>query len=410
MIAARWLTGAALVALLSGMPVAAGAATTRGGGQPASTVSEWAYRRLSKAQELLAKSPREALAVMEEMSRRQRLNDHERALMWQTFGYIYSTLERYKEAAAAFENCLSFGALPEGAALDTQYNLGQLYLTMGETQRAVDVFKAWLGKVENPSPAATYVVAMAYARNKDPRTALAFAEDAVKRTEKPAEGWLQLVLSLQFELKQYKRVAETLRTLINRFPRKTYFMQLSAVYAELKDEPRSLAVMELAHAQGFLTQPTELSNLAQFRLQQGLPHQAAALVAKAVGEGRLPRDLKTLQLWAIAAMQARDFDAALGPLAEAAALAETGEPFVQLGQLQLGREDYRAAAAAFQAGIDKGGLADPGNAYVLLGIAHYSAKKMVAARQAFEKAITFERSRKNAEQWLRTVEQQGQGR
>jgi tetratricopeptide (TPR) repeat protein len=371
----------------------------------ATTVSEWAYRKLNRAQELLGQNkPKEALVVMEEMAKRQRLNDHERALMWQTFGFIYSAQERYKEAAKAFEESLALNALPPGAALNTEFNLGQLYLTLGEDKRAVQVLSAWFKKAENPAPSAYYTMAMAYTRAKDLRTALTYAQEAVRRERKPIEGWMQLVLSLHFELKELARVAEDLKALISHFPKKTYFMQLSAVLAQLGDEARALAVMQLADEQGWLTSSSEVLNLAQYYAAQGIPIRTAERIEKGLAAGTLAREPKTLQLYATALLQARELDRAIEPLAAAAAVADSGDLYVQLGQLHLGREDWTRAAEALEKAIARGNLHDAGNTHLLLGVAYFSADKKPAARKAFEQAMSFERSRAAAEQWLRTME------
>ena len=53
---------------------------------------EWAFKKLSKAHELLAEEKYdEARKLMDEMSRRKSLNPHEQALMWQTYAYIQSS-------------------------------------------------------------------------------------------------------------------------------------------------------------------------------------------------------------------------------------------------------------------------------------------------------------------------------
>ena len=50
--------------------------------------------------------------------------------------------------------------------------------------------------------------------------------------------------------------------------------------------------------------------------------------------------------------------------------------FVRLGEVQVQREDWPAAITAVQRGVDKGQLKDPGNAQLMLGIAHYSQKEL----------------------------------
>ncbi len=369
-------------------------------------VGQWAYRRLSKAHEALQENQiSEALAHMDEMKGRKHLNDHERALMWQTYGFIYSGQERFKEAAAAFESCLALGALPEEAQLNTQYNLGQLYLSIGKYQKATVTLEGWFEKANNPAPRALFVIAMAYAQDKQFKKGLYYAQQAVAQVEKPDESWLQLALSLCLELEDFAQGEVLLKRLIERMPSsKNYWLQLSAVYNELGDEHRALAVMELAHRQGFLTQAADLLHLAQLYLQQGVPMQGAKLIEGGLHNGSLTKSHKVMRIYATCLIQGRDLERALEPLAYAASLDEDGDLDIQLAQLHMARQAWDQAAVAIEAGLAKAKLTDEPHAHLLLGIAQYSAGRKAAARRAFEQATRFQSTQKAATQWLRSLE------
>jgi hypothetical protein len=70
------------------------------------------------------------------------------------------------------------------------------------------------------------------------------------------------------------------------------------------------------------------------------------------------------------------------------------------------REDWPAAIAAVQRGVDKGQLKDPGNAQLMLGIAHYSQKNFGAARPFFERARQSDRLRNTADSYLQAIRAQ----
>ena len=44
-----------------------------------------------------------ALEKLDELKGSSRLNPHEQALVWQTYGYVYGMQEKYQEATEAFE-------------------------------------------------------------------------------------------------------------------------------------------------------------------------------------------------------------------------------------------------------------------------------------------------------------------
>ena len=64
------------------------------------------------------------------------------------------------------------------------------------------------------------------------------------------------------------------------------------------------------------------------------------------------------------------------------------------------------AMSAVQGGVEKGQLKDPGNAQLMLGIAHYSQKEYAAARPYFERARQSDRHRQIAESYLQAIRAQ----
>jgi hypothetical protein len=71
-----------------------------------------------------------------------------------------------------------------------------------------------------------------------------------------------------------------------------------------------------------------------------------------------------------------------------------------LARLHIERETWKPAATALNKALSRGGLAEPGNAYLLQGIAHYESAHRQLAREAFEQARRFDKVRDNARQWL----------
>ena len=371
------------------------------------TVSKWAYKRLSEAHELLgAEKFDEALEVANSLVGRRRLNNYEQALTWQTLGYVYSATEKFPKAIESFEKCLAFDALPEGVALDIQFSLGQLYLASRKYTKAANTLESWIKNVENPKPDAKYLLAMAYVQMKDYRNGLRWANLAVAAVEQPKENWLQLQLSVLFELKRYKKAKNVLEKLVTRFPKKSYWTQLSAIYAEIKQEMRAAAVLELAYYQGYLTTESELKSLASYQLHFSVPTKAIKVLQKGIEQGVIKKTSSNLRTLADAYLRARDLAKAIEPLSQAAELAEKGELYIRLAEVHFEREEWKQAASAIQAAIKKGRLNDEGNAYILLGIAQYNSKKGRLARQTFIKAQSFKNAEKRAKQWIRVIDTQ----
>ncbi len=370
----------------------------------AQAVGEWAFKRLNTAFEALSKNDYPtAVAALEEMKGSTRLNDHEKALMWQTYGYVYSSQEKYQAAIGAFEKCLAAGGLPEAAQANAQYNLAQLYMMQERFGDAVRILQDWFARTENPTPEAHYVYALALFQNGDRTGALTQGELALQKAAKPQEAWLQLVLSLYFEKKNYDKSIGVIEKLVNYYPKPTYWAQLSAVYAQRDDFKRALAALALARRQKMLTGGRELSHMAQLYLYNDIPFAAGQVLEVGLASGEIDGTSQNWRLLSEAWLNARERQKARKPLESAAGRAENGELFLRLAQIQLDEEEWAPAAKSLTGALQKGGLRDPGNASLMLGIAHVNGKKWDAAREAFETAKGHEKTRQSAEEWLKVV-------
>jgi len=370
------------------------------------TVDEWSYEKLQQAHDLMAEEQYdEARGLMDQMRQRQGLNEHEKALLWQTYGYIHTSQERYRQATEAFEKCLSFDALPEGSDLSTRYNLGQLYMVLERYDEAIATLEEWLSRTGSPAPNALYLLGTAYAQKGSWEKALSYARRAIDEAKQPRESWYQLVLACHFELKQYRQVAEVLKKLVELRPdKKTYWVQLASAWSELGEEKKALATLEVAYRNELLDQSGEIRNLAEMYLYHGVPYKAAQVVERGLEEEILEPDVDNLELLANAWMHAREWDAALGPLTRAAELSDKGDLWVRLGQVYVEREEWDRARRALDRALAKGDLSDPGNAQLLSGVANLNAERRGAAKRAFEQASRFDETRQSARRWLRYLE------
>jgi len=366
----------------------------------------WAFKRLARAQKALGDGDTAAAMVaLDEMKARvERLSAHEQAMMWQTYAYAYSTQEKYEQATQAFEKCLALNALPEQAVINAHYNLAQLYMVEENFPKAIEHFEIWFKAAENPSADAHYMMAAAYTQAGRPKSALPHAKSAVAGSPVPKEAWLELLLSLYFQLDQHREAVGVLRKLIASYPKKPYWMQLAATYTELDDKKKALATMELAEEQGYLTSENEVRNLVQLYLNNGIPYRAAQTIEKAMEDGRLPRTSKNEELLANTLLNARERERAIEPLEKAAALSDDGNLYVRLGQVHMAEERWGAARIALRKALQKGDVRHAGNVYLMIGIANASESRWPEAKKAFRAAQKYSKSAKSASQWLDHIE------
>jgi len=372
------------------------------------TVSEQLHKKLSAAHEALeADQYPEAAKILLDLERRaSRMKPYERALIYQMLGMAEAGQEKYKEALVYFEKCLADEALPYGAIVSTRYTIAQLYMATEEYKKAVDTLEKWFEDVEEPNANAYYLLAAAYYQLDEIDKAIVPAETAIRIAKKPKPPWLQLLVGLYYETKQYPKAVKPLEALIMLDPKKSYWTQLSSLYAQLEEEDKSLAVMQLAYAQDFLTKDSDLRALAQLYLYHSLPYQAGKVLEKAGKDGFVKQDATYWEMLANSWLLARELDRAIEPLHTGAELSDKGDLYARLGQLYLEREQWVDAAKALRSAIEKGNLHDEPTTHLLLAISLYHQKQYQNSIRHLRVAgrSDSESIRDSANQWILLVE------
>lgn len=375
------------------------------------TVSRSVAKQLTPALEALKNEQyteaEERLKKLE--GRSARLRSYERALVYQMLGYLESGQDRLSAALVYFEKCLEEEALPPHAQTQTRFNVAQLYLATEQFSKAVKTLEVWFEAAENPTPNAYYMLAVARYQNQDIDGAIEPAETAVRIAREVREPWLQLLVGLYYEAQQFAKAQKPLEALIMLNPRKVYWTQLSSLYAHLGMEPKSLAVMQLAYSQGFLEKGRELRQLAQLYLYHSIPYRAAEVLQKGLADKVVVEEVDVFAMLANSLLLAREYDAALPPLRQAAVLSTEGNIYARLGQVLLDREHWVEAGNAMSAAIEKGQLHDVGSANLMLGIALYHQERAPKARKYFLAALEHDTSRESAEKWILLLDRESQG-
>lgn len=364
------------------------------------------YSRLVKAQKLLdASKYQEAEKAAKLVMRRRGLNDHEKALVMQTLGYIYAGQERLPLAAETLEKTHQLHALPAATQTSMLFNIGQIHLANEHFSRAAEVFDEWLKSAKNPTARSLYTVAAANFQAHKYAATIKHGERALGATKRPSDGLLQLLLATYVKLKRYPPAIRVQKRLTERHPdKRNSWLRLAELYSQTRDEKRALAVLQLGRAAGVLDTSDDLRRVSQRLLAQGIPQQAGILLEGPIKAGQLNLTADVAKLVATAWLQARDVDKAAPALRKAAELARDAELYVRLAQLELDRERYRQAVSAGEAALELGGLDRPGRVELLIGIAHLRSGRRNSALAAFRRASKDTSTRSSAEAWIRTAD------
>jgi tetratricopeptide (TPR) repeat protein len=365
-------------------------------------VRPWTFQKLEEAEALLADEKyAQALQLLDGIGPKIVDVPYEEAVVKRMQAAIHAMQEDYPSAARALKQALDTGALPEQADNQAVVELAQLYGALHENPKVIALLEPRLEAMHKAPPRAYILLGSAHAQLKQYRKALAATKRAVALSDHAPENWYQLLLGLHFELQEYRAAATVLEQLVRHYPDKEgHWRQLVAVRTQLQELSKALATTELAYRRGFLVSREDLLRQAQLCLYLGVPYKAGDLLEREIAAGRLPADRERWELTATAWLQAKEWGKALTVLEKAAAESEDGRNHLRLARLHIEREAWKPAATALNEALRRGGLAEPGNAYLLLGIAHYESARRQQAREAFAQARHYEKVSDNARQWL----------
>ncbi len=375
------------------------------------SMSERVYKRLAEAQALAAPEDENAKpdfagaeAKLAEIAAMQNLSEYEQAQLYNFYGFIYYSQERYKKSIDSYQKVLALNEIPQGLRDSVTYTLAQLKFTTEEYQSAIDLLQGWLKTQENPGPEPYILIATGYYQLEQidkiippVEKALAIAEE---RGTEPKEQWWLLLRVAYWEKGDNKKVKEILEILVTNWPKKEYWSQLSGVYGELGNEPKQLSAFASAYDQGLLTTSSEIMTVAQLYLANDVPYKAAKILEKGYADGIVERTAKNLRLYSQAWALAREDRKAIDPLKEAAKLQDDGELDIRLAQSYLNIGEYKSCVSAARTGLKKGDLkrTDIGN--MILGMCLFETDDLSNAKAAFRKARKDDRSVRSADQWI----------
>ena len=367
------------------------------------------YERLSEAQVFIeAKQYAEAIEVlnrMEEAGGKRALNSYELANLYNLFAFVYYSQEDYKSALASYEKLVAQPDIPLAMEINTRYTIAQLYFVMEEWAKGVRALHDWFDVTETPSAQAFVLLGQGYYQLKDYDNALKNTLIAVNmykdKGKVPKEQWYSLLRFLYFEADNVPMTVATLEEMIVHYPKKQYWVQLSHMYGESKQEKKQLAAMETAYVQDMLVKDREQITMAYLYLNGEVPYKAARVLEKGIGDETVEASSKTLEILGNSWRQAQEVKKAIPVMEEAADKSEKGELFCRLGSVYLDNDNFKKAITANKKGLARGGVKRPDSCQLVLGMAYFNTKNYSGARKAFKEARKDKRSKKYADQWMK---------
>ncbi|HEY8569662.1 tetratricopeptide repeat protein [Microbulbifer sp.] len=373
---------------------------------------ESAFKYLGKAQEAAeAQNFQGALAALKEMEAgKDKLNGYEAAQMYYFYGYVYYSMENYKQAIAYYQKVLQQGEenLPVALEVGTLLTIAQLYFVTEDYKQAVNYLNKWFAVADNINADSYALRAQAYYQLGDNAKALADMNKAVSMFEKegkiPKENWYGLQRFLYYDKNDYKQVTNILEKLVKHYPKGEYYKQLAGMYGELKREDDMLHMMEAAYIAGALQKEKELLNMAYLYMGAEMPYKGAKVIDKGIKEKKIERTSKNLETLAQAYQMAQELQKSIPELEAAASMSDKGDIYSRLAGIYLDLDKNDKAVDMGAKALKKGGIKRPDQLYIVLGMANANLKKYDDSLKFFKKALDDKRSEKFAKQWITFVE------
>lgn len=354
------------------------------------SLSEAVYKKLGKGQELIdLKDFDGALAeIQEALQRSRRYNENEIANLHNMLGYIYYLKEDYNNALREYKIVVSQGEkIPEGLETTTLYTVAQLSYVQENYQDALKYMEIWISKALNPSSAPRFFMATVYYQMKDYDKAIAQMELGIQIAEERGttvkeQNW-GLLTFLYFEKEDWPNVIETLKVLVEKFPKREHWVRLAGVYGQEGYEKEQMYSLEAAYTLGFLEKKTDFTNLAGLLMQEEVPYRAAKVLVAGFKAEAIEEDSTTLQALGQAWQLSQEVDNAIEAYESAARLSEDGKIYERLSYLYLEDDQYARCVDSASGALDKGGLRKSQSVYIVKGMCQYNLDKLTAARDSF---------------------------
>jgi len=360
----------------------------------------------------------EALAMLAPIGDREsKFTSTDRSKMYYYFGYIHFSNEKYLLAEKAYRDLMSEPDSNDRERLNALYSLAQLSYIREDYRGSVDYLLEWLGLEELPSPEAYALLSQTYYQLEDFKSSVKNIEIAIEMQESrdipitrpildedgnetgeteetgetkkgvAKENHYLLKMALFSELKRDLDVLPIYEVLVQHYPKKQYWTQLSGLYGQ-KDRPMDqMGALEAAYDDGLLNKQREFTALSQLLFMFENPRKAANVLQDGFNKKVIKEEEKTLKALAQYWHASKELSKAKPYYKKAAKISKEGELYIFLGQVHFGLDEFSDAREAIKLGLKKGKLKDEAGAHMLLGQILFENQEWDSAIISFRKCI-----------------------
>ena len=336
---------------------------------------------------LVNDNPQAALVSLNQL-RAQQLNCYEFGAALRLGAAIKIQADDYEGAVADLVAALDGGYVGAADRAQTIFNIAQIYLSIENLPQALSYYQQWLSAGGVPNRDQKWQLAVVNQKLDRNTEALVWAEQVLRADGTNAKREVyDFLIYLYDETGQLAKKAELLELLLAKNPtERRLWDAISGDYFQADEERKAFEVQKAMYLAGILQTEDEIMRVVNFYNRFNAPYQAAKILEKEINQGRIAKTYDRLELLANLYQVAREYQRAIPVIEEAAELSDNGQMFERLGRSYSEIQEWEKADVALTRAIDKGGLSNPGLAWVLIGQSRYERDDRSGARDAFRNA------------------------
>lgn len=387
-------------------------------------LSESQHKKINAAYDALDEGDdAKAEQLLTEAKGAKRASKYEQALALQGLSQVAYNKDEVGTAVELNKQAIALDALDNNSQFNLMYQVAQMSIMDERYEEALtaidDYFK--VSGATNKADAWSLKGNALYRLERFPEAGEAMKK-AISLSPKPNDSWNQMLVAIYYESDNFPEAAKAAEEILAKNPNdKGVRQQLSAIYLEMEQNDKAIALLENAYKQGQLSEEKDLKQLYQLYNYVEKPAEAARVINEGLQKGVLKPSAETYKglgdAYAINAESIEDsgdsisaarkeaLKKATDAYGEAVKLGADADVEMTRGHLLVEAEDWGNAKAALSSAIAKGKLKREGSAYILLGTAEYELGNQKAAEAAYTKALAFPDSKSMAESWLKSIRQ-----
>lgn len=348
-----------------------------------------------------------ALQILNQVAQME-LSPYERAIIMRMRGGVYYALDNYERAINDFLASLNTNALLTSEQNTLRINVGQLYMVRENVTEGIRQIELALANGATLNANLAKILATAYAQEENWSGGLRYAEHYYNNSEKSGMSYNDFSL-MQLYYQSLDRSDDELRVVreaLTYHPdNRNAWQNLISLFARTGREEDAFEANKLMYLNGMLRceNGDRLLNLAQYYSFYDNPFRAATILERNINAGCIEESVRNLETLANMWRQASEFGRAIPVLERISEITGDGENALKLAEALYQENRYEEAARWFETALNRGGLDEAGDAWVLLGTVRFELGNRQGALEAFERGAQYPSARRAANDWAQFV-------